>query len=811
MIQRSCFKLCTELARGVYGELGYVCKLAFFSLDAKMMLSKIGSTNTDEDGNSNNAQLLRDIEAISKALYLQKTPQKPLICPSPIRSKSVEKPRLSESKSSLSPRTVDTRATYGNKKSSSVWNWKKPLKALAHIRSQKFNACFFLHVHSIEGLPPGFDDMNFSVHWKRKDEVLQTRPSRVLKGIAESDETLMYNCCVYGSRSGPNNSAKYEEKIFLIYASVIGLPGVDMGKHWVDLTRLLPLTLEELEGEKSTGKWTTSFKLTGKAKGATLNVSLGYSIVRDNFIETGRNMNVSELVNLMHNRSCMEDKITGVVQTNNNGMLQRVRSVPCDSKHCSHLSSQSVDVKICDEVSRNLGLELSKSINSLYKKLNEVKLHSSEDIHTIPENLQPPKLKTGLEFELDEDTSGDDYDSIEFTIIEKGIEMPRKEDLESEESDVQLRDGSRIETIDVEEIVKDDDIELDGKTMFHLEDNFCDNYVDVVLVDDCKHEGSSFHKKGSSMEDLELAINSFLTSQSEILESPLAIGDFLEQESYMDTKSNYKAGKSVKRSLSLDEFTESVANDFLKNLGIEHNPFGPASDGDPESPRERLLREFEEEAIASGSFLIDYDKEVKQEEFGCIASMRSDCGDPPEDFGLDMAIQATEEEHQRASQLFSRRRKAKLLEDLETETLMRQWGLNEKSFQRSPRYCSDGFGSPVELLPEEPVKLPPLGDGFGPSVQTKDGGYLRSMNPSIFRNSKHVGSLIMQVSHIVVLPAEMGSDIIEILQYLASIGIERLSQQANKLMPLEDITGKTLQQIAHDAALHVRSVRHLLG
>lgn len=59
-----------------------------------------------------------------------------------------------------------------------------------------------------------------------------------------------------------------------------------------------------------------------------------------------------------------------------------------------------------------------------------------------------------------------------------------------------------------------------------------------------------------------------------------------------------------------------------------------------------------------------------------------------------------------------------------------------------------------------------------------------------------------------MLPAEMGSDIIEILQYLASIGIERLSQQANKLMPLEDITGKTLQQIAHDAALHVRSVRH---
>ncbi|KAF2287058.1 hypothetical protein GH714_037268 [Hevea brasiliensis] len=561
--------------QAVYGELGYVCKLAFFSLDAKMMLSKIGSTNGDGDGNSNNVQLLRDIEAISKALYLQKTPQKALISPSSVRSKSVEKPRLSESKSSLHPRTVDTRVTYENKKLSSVWNWKNPLKALAHIGRQKFNICFFLHVHSIEGLPPSFDDMNLSVHWKRKDEVLQTRPSRVLKGVAEFDETLMHKCCVYGSRSGPHQSAKYEVKLFLIYVSVIGALGVDMGKQWVDLTRLLPLTLEELEGEKSTGKWTTSFKLAGKTKGATLNVSLGFSVVRDNLIETRRNMNVSDLVNLMHNRSSMVEKITDVGQTNNNGMLRRVGSVPSDLNHSSYLSSQSVD---------------------------------------------PLKLKTGLEFESDKDISRNDYDSIEFTIIEKGIEMPRKEDSESEEFDVQLVDGPRIETINVDEIIKDDDIDLDRKNKLHLEDNFCDNYVDMVSVDDFKHEGSSFCKKGSSMEDLELAFNSFLTSESEKLESPLAIGDFLEQESYMETKTNYKAGKAVKKSLSLDEITESVASDFLNILGIEHSPLGLTSHGDPESPRERLLREFEKEAIASGSFIIEYDAEGKQEEFGCISS-----------------------------------------------------------------------------------------------------------------------------------------------------------------------------------------------
>ncbi|KDP34059.1 hypothetical protein JCGZ_07630 [Jatropha curcas] len=762
-----------------------------------MMLSKIGSTNSDGDGNSNNGQLLRDIEAISQALYLQKAPRKALISSSSARSKSAERPRLSESKSSLNPRTYDANVSIKDKKSSSsVWNWKKPLKALAHIRHQKFNVCFFLHVHSIEGLPSSFDDMKLSVNWKRKDELLQTRPSRVLKGIVEFDETLMHTCCVYGSRSGTHHSAKYEVKLFSIYVSVIGALGVDMGKQWVDLTRLLPLTLEELEGEKSTGKWTTSFKLAGKAMGATLNVSLGFHILRDSLIETARNMNVLELVNMVHGRSCTVEQITGVRQTNSNEMLQRVGSVPSHLNQ-SHLSSQSVNVKICDEISPNLGLELSKSISFLYQKLDEANLHNSEEFHAFSEHLQPLKLKPDLELESDKDIGGNEYYCTEFTVIEKGIEMSEKEDLKSEESNVQFVDALEIETVDVNEIIKDDDIELDGKTKFHSKDSVSSNCLDGVLVDDCKHEISSICKKGSSMEDLELAFNRFFTSESTELESPLAKSEILQQENYMDTKVSYKAHNAVNKYLSLDEVTESVASDFLNMLGIEHSPFGSSSDCDPESPRERLLREFEEEAIASGNFIVEYDGHGKHEEFGCIASLASDCGDLSADFDLCVAIQAAEEEHQRENQLLSRR-KAKLLEDLETEALMNQWGLNEEAFQSSPRYCSDGFGSPVELLPEEPVELPPLGDGFGPFVQTKDGGYLRSMNPSLFKTSKNVGSLIMQVSRPVVLPVEMGSDIIEILQHLASIGIERLSQQANKLMPLEDITGKTLHQIAQD-------------
>nr|GEY08536.1 protein plastid movement impaired 1-related 1 [Tanacetum cinerariifolium] len=84
----------------------------------------------------------------------------------------------------------------------------------------------------------------------------------VIQGVAGFEEMMTNTCSVYGSRSGPHHSAKYEAKHFLLYASVYGDPELDLGKHRVDLTRLLPLTLEELEDKKSSGKWTTTYWLS---------------------------------------------------------------------------------------------------------------------------------------------------------------------------------------------------------------------------------------------------------------------------------------------------------------------------------------------------------------------------------------------------------------------------------------------------------------------------------------------------------------------------------------------------------------------
>ncbi|WCJ29386.1 Protein PLASTID MOVEMENT IMPAIRED 1-RELATED 2 [Euphorbia peplus] len=662
------------------------------------------NNSDDDDVKSNSGQLLRDIEAISKALYLPKTPINSFI----------SKPNV---RSSFNPRNVDVNKE--DKKSTSLWNWKKPLKALAHIRHQKFNICFFLHVHSIEDLPPWFSETRLSVHWKRKAEVLQTCASKVENGIAEFDETLMHKCSVYGTKSGPLHSAKYEMKLFLIYVSVVGAPLVDIGKHLIDLTRLLPVTLEELEGQKSTGKWTTSFRLSGKAKGATLNVSLGFSIVRDNLIEPTRNMYVSQPVN---QSSSVEQRI--------DPSLQRVSSC-LNGSRSHHASSQATDVKIYDDFSPNMGLELSKSINFLYQKLNEVNLHHSEELPILSEHVQPLKPMPSLEFEPVQDIDGHDNHGTEFTVTEQGVELSNKV-LELKGCGFKSIDGSQIETIDVDEIFKDNDLEFDGK--FHSEDNALENNADAVSVDDHKLKGSCVFKTGSGREDLEFAFNSFMTSESAELEFPFTLSEFLEQESCVDTESNCS----------------------------EDGPYpGLASDGVPESPRERLLREFEEEAMTSGSFIVDYDTDGNSEELNEVTPAASDWEDLSGEFNFPISVQVAEEDHERASQLLSKRRKAKMLEDLETEDLMKQWGLNEDAFQSSPRYCSDGFGSPVELLPEERLELPRLGDGFGHMVQ-----------------------------------------------HLASIGIKRLTQQLNKLMPLENITGKTLQQIAHDdlhgAALPVR-------
>ncbi|KAJ8750570.1 hypothetical protein K2173_015731 [Erythroxylum novogranatense] len=745
------------------------------------MVSKVEFRDSDNVGNSNNGQLLHEIEAISKALYLDQTPRKALFpSSSGVRSKSVERPRLLESKSSVDLLVRNGTFLSKDKKTSSMWNWKKPFKALSHIGRQKLNICFILHVHSIEGLPPSFNDLTISVNFKRKGEVMRTSPSRVVNGNVEFDETLMHTCCVYGSRNG-QNLANYEVKLSLIYASIVGASGIDLGKHLVDLTRMLPLTLEELAGEKSTGKWTTSFKLAGKAKTANLNVSFGFSLIKRNLVGPTNDPSVSDIVELPHNRSGAVTLGEGCGKNNNIG---RIGSVPSNLDHGLPQSSHAVD-----EVSQHLGFELSKSINFLYQKFDEMNLCNSEVLEILSEREESVKPKSIKGFEVYENPD-EDYDNMDFTVIEQGIEITEQQ-LESE-GFLNGAEDATIDTMNLNESIMDSNTSFDlGITSGSVENTF-PKYK--VIVNNCEQEQILVYKEQVNGEDVKLSDNWFIREIAE-LESQQAISEFLQQENRMETKSDHK-DKLVNRSLSLDRITETVAIEFLNMLGIEHTPFGHGSQIYPESPRECLLREFEKEALASGSFVLDYNGNAESE----VDQAGPSCRDPADTFDFPSVIQTAREDHHGLCPLHARRKMAKLLEDLEAEALMRKWGLDEKAFQSSPR-CSDGFGSPIELPHDGQSELPQLGDGFGYLVKTKDGGYLRSMKPFLFKNLKNCGNLVMQVSRPVVVPAEMGSEIMSILQHLSSIGVESLCLQANKLMPLEDLTGKTLQEIARDASL----------
>jgi hypothetical protein len=104
-----------------------------------------------------------------------------------------------------------------------------------------------------------------------------TRPVAAALGAAAFEEALTLRSPVYFSR-GAKAAVKYEPVASSVAVSASTL---ELSKHEVDLTRLLPLSFDDLEdgGDSGFGKWTTSFRLSGPARGARLNVTFSCSLI----------------------------------------------------------------------------------------------------------------------------------------------------------------------------------------------------------------------------------------------------------------------------------------------------------------------------------------------------------------------------------------------------------------------------------------------------------------------------------------------------------------------------------------------------
>ncbi|KAH0907005.1 hypothetical protein HID58_038832 [Brassica napus] len=845
----------------------------------------MSKANSEESSSSR--KLLKEVETLNESLYVNKNPRRSVVAP----NNTSTKPSAGEPQ----------------KEKKSIWNW--PLRALSHVRNRRFNCCFSAQIHSIDNLPPTFQDLYLTVHWKRRDESLTTRPAKVLNGRAEFKDKMTHTCSVYGSRSGQHHSAKYEAKHFLLYAALVGSPDVDLGKHRMDLTSLLPLTLEELQDEKSSGKWSTTFQLTGKASGATLSVSFGYTVVGDTRSASNAKQGSSN--------AALTRAISGKSSLGSGKSVSRRYDHGVVSKESRPLSKNVVEVKDLHEVLPVAAQsDLVSSVNALYKKFDEEKVdaaaaESQFESDVVIKHIEPDESNEDANaHQVEERVANMNESDVPLEDVKKAEEVPSTfekvgtEDLLPEEPCVD-RDETDVLSQDIKQAVEDTTagIEEAGTENLPLEEPLVSRKETDVSFEEPKIAGevpitrseeaveisrenlpseersNVFPKeeegivsgddeddmnggrdvKETIMKDLETALKNVEMLEATASEdeedqenhgrstpnkeaASINVADSVAKESllseeesnvspkeeesivYADDEDVMNGGRDVKETIMKDlesalesvemleatasedeedhggsstpnkeaasttsiDVADSVANEFLDMLGIEHSPLGLTSESEPESPRERLLREFEMETLADSSlfgFSIQSDADPQTEVDENYES----------DFDIASLVHDIEEEYQIETQARVSNPRAKMLEDLETESLMREWGMNENTFQNSPPH--NAF-PPADFPVNEAFDLPPLGDGLGPVVQTKNGGFVRSMNPLLFRNSKAGGSLIMQVSSPVVVPAEMGSGIMEILQRLANNGIEKLSMQANKVMPLDDITGKTMEEVS---------------
>ncbi|CAO1945763.1 unnamed protein product [Urochloa humidicola] len=751
-------------------------------------------------GDPGDAALARDIVTLHKALSLDPSSTSrrrrslPLPAPSPAAAEHPRhKPGLKPSFSSSSSRKLlpsSSAAASSSSASTSSSFWKKSLTAISHLGRRRLDCAFALNVHSVDGLPAALDGSAVTVQFRRMSVSAYTRPVVAALGAAAFEEALTLRSPVYFS-CGAKAAVKYEPRAFSI---VVSASTLELGKHEVDLTRLLPVSFDDLEdgSDSGFGKWSTSFRLSGPARGARLKVTFSCSLVGG-----GGQQKAGEVTGLR--RGSMTRSVS----------VQAPTPVPARSR----------DVRVLHEVLPSLrsarALPFAGDGGLDTRKEEATSLDSADD--------GSPEAKHCTSVEVKEDLVNpeDHWGAAEFNVIEHAVEVisddpqgskhvepsnaaDQKENLgfkiddeESFKPALVCDDVAEDQTAGV--VLKEqtlgailEEAVSDFAVQWENVENKQDGIVKAASLPTAALEAENQFGRGTELEDLECMFSDLTIAEPEEFESPIIEDKHSRRLSCMGMTDSHRSNSRKGRSRSMDASSDSVANEFLDMLGIEHSPLGQPSDSDSESPRERLWKQFENEALASGNAILGLDFEDGIEE--------PICEDVVEDFDLSAMINEAELVLQNGIQPIDTRFRANSLEDEETEALMRQFGLNEKSFQSSPPESRSGFGSPISLPPEDPPELLPLAEGLGPFIQTKDGGFLRSMNPTLFKNAKNNCSLVMQASSPIVLPAEMGSGIMDILHGLASVGIEKLSMQANKLMPLEDVNGKMMQQIVWESA-----------
>ncbi|XP_078151380.1 plastid movement impaired1 [Carex rostrata] len=105
---------------------------------------------------------------------------------------------------------------------------------------------------------------------------------------------------------------------------------------------------------------------------------------------------------------------------------------------------------------------------------------------------------------------------------------------------------------------------------------------------------------------------------------------------------------------------------------------------------------------------------------------------------------------------------------------------------------------------ENAVYISDLGKGLGPVVQTRDGGYLASMNPfDVEVEKKDMPKLAMQISKPFIITDQNLTNGFEFFQRLATVGVEELGSKLFNMAAMDELMGKTAEQIAFEGMASV--------
>lgn len=114
----------------------------------------------------------------------------------------------------------------------------------------------------------------------------------------------------------------------------------------------------------------------------------------------------------------------------------------------------------------------------------------------------------------------------------------------------------------------------------------------------------------------------------------------------------------------------------------------------------------------------------------------------------------------------------------------------------------DSYGDEDEADAEAEIFLPDLGKGLGCVVQTRNGGYLAAANPfDAVVERKETPKLALQMSKPMVIQSTKTG--FEVFQKMAALGLEEMASELLSLMPLDELSGKTAEQIAFEGIANV--------